>query len=98
MEFGAKMGELKTGAMSGEVLDEAQLKENAELTRKQEEIASTAGTVITEEVNTKPTIVGDGGGDSEVVIPTENRLDADPYLMPKFGLVPEFTTDVANMM
>ena len=39
-----------------------------------------------------------GGEESEIIIPGKNKNDADDFLMPKFGVLTEFTSTLSNLM
>ncbi len=98
MDFGAKMAEAGGHNIAGAKLDEAQLKEVEAQNQKQKDVANAAQTVIAQEVDKPPIITGGGNEVQEIVVPGSTSMDADPFLMPKFGLVPEFTTNVSDMM
>jgi len=39
-----------------------------------------------------------GGSVDEIIIPGDDKLDADDFLMPKFGVLTEFTSTYSNLM
>ena len=39
-----------------------------------------------------------GGNVDEIIIPGDDKLDADDFLMPKFGVLTEFTSTYSNLM
>ena len=39
-----------------------------------------------------------GGENSEIIIPGKDKNDADDFLMPKFGVLTEFTSTLSNLM
>jgi hypothetical protein len=39
-----------------------------------------------------------GGEENEIIIPGNNKNDADDFLMPKFGVLTEFTSTLSNLM
>ena len=39
-----------------------------------------------------------GGGNSEIIIPGNDKNDADDFLMPKFGVLTEFNSTLSNLM
>ncbi len=39
-----------------------------------------------------------GGEDNEIILPGKSKNDADDFLMPKFGVIPEFTSTLSNLM
>ena len=39
-----------------------------------------------------------GGEENEIIVPGNNKNDADDFLMPKFGVLTEFTSTLSNLM
>jgi len=87
-----------TNNQSADALNKAKLKE-AEEKKKKEVEAKAAGGVKTITQQAPPVVTGGGGGKSSpVVLPPAFEMDADPYLMPKFGLISEFNSDMVDLM
>lgn len=85
---------------SADKLNEAKLKEDAEKKKKQQAAAAGAGVVSTV-TQAPPTVVGGGASGAmadPITLPASYEFDADMYLMPKFGLVPEFNSDMVDLM
>lgn len=85
---------------SADKLNEAKLKEDEEKKKKQQ-AAAASGQVIATTTQAPPTVVGGGSSGAmadPITLPASYEFDADMYLLPKFGLVSEFNSDMVDLM
>jgi hypothetical protein len=85
---------------SADKLNKAKLKEEEERKKKQQEAAA-GGQVASTVTQAPPTIVGGGSSGAmadPITLPASYEFDADMYLLPKFGLVSEFNSDMVDLM
>lgn len=85
---------------SADKLNQAKLKEEEEKKKKQQ-AAAAGGQVVSTVTQAPPTVVGGGASGAmadPITLPASYEFDADMYLMPKFGLVPEFNSDMVDLM
>lgn len=85
---------------SADKLNEAKLKEDEEKKKKQQ-AAAASGQVVATTTQAPPTVVGGGSSGAmadPITLPASYEFDADMYLMPKFGLVSEFNSDMVDLM
>lgn len=85
---------------SADKLNNAKLKEEEEKKKKQQ-AAAVGGNVVATTTQAPPTVVGGGASGAmadPITLPASYEFDADMYLMPKFGLVSEFNSDMVDLM
>jgi len=98
-----KRGNLLDGAknikdrLMGDRLEEAQQRENTEKFKQLQE-ALDGPQVVAMEEQAAPIIGSNTGEDVPFVIPSDHELDADKFIKPKYGLLPEFMTDPVEFM
>ena len=105
-QFGQAMGDTAKALSptapnaSADKLNEAKLKEDEEKKKKQQ-AAAASGQVIATTTQAPPTVVGGGSSGAmadPITLPASYEFDADMYLLPKFGLVSEFNSDMVDLM
>jgi hypothetical protein len=85
---------------SADKLNKAKLKEEEEKKKKQQQ-ASVGGQVASTVTQAPPTVVGGGSSGAmadPITLPASYEFDADMYLLPKFGLISEFNSDMVDLM
>ena len=102
-EFGKRMAETsKSMNDSGGKITEGSLKESEAKAKKMAEFTGLSSQQLTQAFDMPPIIQGAGGGGdgsaATIVTPGKSKLEADPYLMPKFGLVADFNNDMVDLM
>ena len=97
-----KRGSMMDGAarigdrLKGDRLEEAQQRENTEKFKQLQEALDGPQVVAMEE--SAPPIESGSQNDVPFVIPSDHELDADKFIKPKYGLLPEFMTDPVEFM
>ena len=97
-----KRGSMMDGAarigdrLKGDRLEEAQQRENTEKFKQLQEALDGPQVVAMEE--SAPPIESGSQSDVPFVIPSDHELDADKFIKPKYGLLPEFMTDPVEFM
>ena len=98
-----KRGNMLDGAknikdrLMGDRLEEAKQRENTEKFKQLQE-ALDGPQVVAMEEQADPIIGSQTGTDVPFVIPSDHELDADKFIKPKYGLLPEFMTDPVEFM
>jgi hypothetical protein len=102
-----KFGEVMTDSVKNEQdytgfkVNKAQLNEVEQNEKRFNELFSGAGVNVETAFNMPPIIQNSGGAASmapSIVMPGRNKMEADPFLMPKFGLVADFNNDMVDLM
>ena len=93
MDGAARIGD----RLKGDRLEEAQQRENTEKFKQLQE-ALDGPQVVAMEEQAAPIIGSNTGEDVPFVIPSDHELDADKFIKPKYGLLPEFMTDPVEFM
>lgn len=104
-----RFGEVMTDTIQNEddytgfKVNQAQLREDEAKQKNFDELFSDfgAGSNVETAFNMPPIIQNSGGAASmapSIVMPGNLKMEADPFLMPKFGLVADFNNDMVDLM